>query len=172
MPDYRAPMERTERATWWSTVVGLGACVAGLLVLLATSLNEITIDPRLSIVDGYWMGRLPWSAVGVDLAVIGATVAVVAGTVTSWGAGGRLRRVVAASALAVAAFWWFIAMMPMPGGAYCPTCAPRGPEPFTFAYSLPDTTMLFLLVPAFAVGLVALLGRRPTRVAARRRSTS
>jgi hypothetical protein len=150
-----------DRAASRSTVVGLGACVAGLLVLLVTSLNEIAIDPGLSIVDGYWMGRLPWSAVGVDLAVIGATLAVAAGTVTSWVAGGWSRRVIAVGAFAVAALWWVIAMMTRTGGAYCPTCTPAGPEPLTFAYSLPDATILFLLLPAFVIGTVALVAPRP-----------
>ena len=95
----------------------------------------------------------------MDLAVIGATVAVAAGTLTSWMAGGWSRRVVALGAFAVAAFWWSIAMVTRSGGAYCPGCAPAGPEPLTFAYSLPDATILFLLLPAFVIGAVALLPR-------------
>ena len=149
-----------QRTANWSTIIGLGACAAGLIILLASSLNEIAIDPSLSIVDGYRIGRLPWSAVGVDLAVVGATVAVAAGTVTSWTSGGWGRRVVAIGAFAVAAFWWSVAMLTRTQGAYCPTCAPAGPEPLTFAYSLPDVTVLFLLLPAFVIGVVALAAPR------------
>ena len=63
-------------------------------------------DTALSLEDGYRIGRLPWIAVGVDLVVIGATVAVIAGTLSAWIGGGWIRRTVTAGALVVAAFWW------------------------------------------------------------------
>jgi len=52
-------------------VVGLSAAAAGLVVLFAQALSEVLADPGLSLADGYWIGRLPWTAVGVDLAIIG-----------------------------------------------------------------------------------------------------
>lgn len=146
-------------------MVGLSTAAAGLVVLLAQALSEVLAEPGLSLVDGYWIGRLPWTAVGVDLAVIGATIAVVFGTVTAWLAGGPIRRVVSALTLAVAAFWWFLAMLPPPQGAFCAYCPPPAPDPMTMAYSQPETAALFLLLPAAIAGAVALSAFRALRSA-------
>ena len=156
-------MGRALQSAWWGTVVGLSAAAAGLVVLFVQALSELLADPALSLIDGYWIGRLPWTAVGVALAVVGATIAVVFGSATSWLAGGAIRRVVSALALAVAAFWWFLAMLPPPQGAFCATCAPPGPDPMTMAYSLPESVALFLLLPAATAGALALSGPRPRR---------
>jgi hypothetical protein len=146
-------------------VVGLSAAAVGLVVLFGYALSEVLADPSLSLVDSYWIGRLPWTAVGVDLAVIGATVAVVFGTMTAWLAGGRIRRVVSALVLAVAAFWWFLAMLPPPQGVPCPSCPPPGPDPLTMAYSQPEAAVMFLLLPAAIAAAVALSARRTRRSA-------
>jgi hypothetical protein len=141
-------------------VIGLLAAAAGLVILFAQAMSEVLAEPRLSLVDGYWIGRLPWTSVGVDLAVIGATIAVVFGTVTAWLAEGLIRRVVSGLALAVAAFWWFLAMLPPPQGAFCASCPPPGSDPMTMAYSRPETVVLFLLLPAAIAGAVALSAPR------------
>lgn len=139
-----------------ATVVGVSAAVAGFVVLLVQALSETFAEPGLSLIDGYWVGRLPGTAVGVGLAVTGATIALVFGTATAWLAGGRVRRVVSALALAVAAFWWFLAILPPPQGAFCASCPPPGPDPMTMAYSQPELAALFLLLPAAMVGAVAI----------------
>lgn len=144
-------------------MVGLLAAAAGLVVLFAQALSEVLADPGLSLVDGYSIGRLPWTAVGVDLAIIGATIAVVFGTATAWLAGGPVRRVVSALAVAVAAFWWFLAMLPPPQGGFCASCLPPGPDPLTMAYSQPETATLLLLLPAAVAGAVALSAPRTRR---------
>jgi hypothetical protein len=144
--------------------VGLSAAVAGLAILFAQALSEVLTDPGLSIVDGYWIGRLPWTALGVDLAVVGATVAVVSGTLTAWLAGGVGRRVLTALALVVAACWWLLAMLPPPQGAFCASCPAPGPDPITMAYSQPEAAVLFLLLPAVIAGAVG-LGAPRTRSA-------
>jgi hypothetical protein len=149
-------MDRVLRPARLATVVGLSAVTAGLVVLLVQALSEVLTDPALSIVDGYWIGRLPWTAVGVDLVVIGATLAVVSGTVTAWLAGGAIRRAVSAVASAVAACWWLLAMLPPPQGAFCASCPPPSPDPITMAYSLPGAVALFLLLPAVIAGAVGL----------------
>ena len=149
-------MGRALRTTTWATVVGLSAAATGLVVLLVQALSETFAEPELSFIDGYWIGRLPGTAVGVDLAVFGATVALVFGTATAWLAGGRVRRVVSALALAVAACWWLLAMLPAPQGAFCASCPPPGPDPLTMAYSQPVLAVLFLLLPAAIVGAVAI----------------
>ncbi len=137
-------------------MVGLVAAASGLVVLLLQAVSEVLAEPGLSLMDGYWIGRLPWTAVGVDLAVIGATIAVVFGTATSWLAGGTARRLMSTMALAVAAFWWFLALLPPPQGAFCASCPPPGPDPMTMAYSQPQTAALLLLFPAAVAGAVAL----------------
>jgi hypothetical protein len=147
---------RVLRPARWAIVVGLSAVAAGLVVLLVQASSEVLTDPGLSIVDGYWIGRLPWTAVGLDLAVVGATIAVVFGTLTAWLAGGVVRRVLTALALVVAACWWLLAMLPPPQGVPCTSCPPPGPDPITMAYSLPGAVALFLLVPAVIAGAVAL----------------
>jgi hypothetical protein len=137
--------------------------VAGLVVLFVQAQSEVLADPSLSLVDGYWVGRLPWTAVGVDLTVIGATIAVVLGTVTAWLAGGLLRRVVTTLALAVAALWWAYAMLPPPRAALCESCQASGPDPLTMAYSLPQAAAVFLLIPAAIAGTLALSAPRTRR---------
>lgn len=156
-------MERVLRSAWWVTLVGLLAVAAGIVVVFAQALSEVLADPGLSLDDGYWIGRLPLMAVGVDLTVIGATVVAVFGTVTAWLAGGPIRRIVSTIALAVAAFWWFTAMLPPPQGALCATCPPPGPDPMTMAYSQPEAAAQFLLLPAAIAGAIALSAPRTRR---------
>lgn len=157
-------MVRALRLARWATAVALSAVAAGFVVLFAQALSEVLADPELSLVDGYWIGRLPWIDVGVYLVVIGATIAVVSGTLTAWLAGGAIRRVVSAIALAVAAFWWyFMALPPPPGGAPCVLCPPRESDPMAMAYSVPQDTALFLLLPAAVAGALALSAPRTRR---------
>jgi hypothetical protein len=142
--------------TWWATLIGLIAAIVGIAVLVVYALSEVLADPTLTLEDGYWIGRLPWTTVGVALTVIGATVALVAGVLTAWIAGGAVRRVVTALAVAVGAFWWLFATLPLVGlSGAC--CGPRpDPDPLTMAYSVPQAVILFLLLPAALTAIVAL----------------
>ena len=158
-------MAQVLRAAWWATVAGLLASAAGLVVLFVQAQSEVLADPALTLVDGYWIGRLPWTAVGVDLTVIGATIVVVSGTVTAWLAGGLVRRIVTALALTVAALWWVYAMLPPPRAVPCESCAAPGPDPLTMAYSLPQAATVFLLIPAAIAAGVALSVPRTRRTA-------
>jgi hypothetical protein len=148
------------RWAWRMTVIGLSMAAVGLVVLVAQASSEVLRDPTLSLIDGYSIGRLPGTSVGVDLTVIGATLAVVFGSITTWRAGGWMRRGVVALSLAVAACWWFLALLPPPQGAYCAACQPPGPDPMTMAYSQPDVAVLLLLLPALVAGVLAFTGRR------------
>ena len=87
-----AAMERALRSAWWGTIAGVGALVIGLAVFLVYALSEVLAHPGLSLEDGYWIGRLPWTGIGEGFTVIGATVAVVLGTLTVWLGGNRWRR--------------------------------------------------------------------------------
>ena len=159
---YAAAVKQALRYAWWGTFTGLGALVIGLVVFFVYALSEVLAHPGLSLVDGYWIGRLPWTGIGEGLTVIGATVAVVLGTVTVWLGGNRWTRVLVLVPLAVAGFFWFAALLPPPGGAPCTDCTTQVADPFAFAYSLPVLTVVLLLLPAVAIAAVAFTSR-PSR---------
>ena len=142
------------------TAIGLGVALVGIGVLTAYAASEVFADPSLSLADGYWIGRLPWTPIGVGMAIGGATLAAAAGTGTALLAGGVWRRSLALLALVVVAFWWaLVAMLPIGlGGAWCgqPTCTRPAIEPITMAYSTPEQTATWLLLPALVISLVAL----------------
>ena len=152
-------MKQVLRLVWWGTIVGVGALVIGLAVFFVYALSEVLAHPGLSLVDGYWIGRLPWTGIGEGFTVIGATVAIVLGTATVWLGGNRWGRVVVLVPLAVAGFFWFAAMLPFPGGAPCTDCAEPIPDPFAYAYSLPLSTILLLLLPTLVVAVLAFMSR-------------
>jgi hypothetical protein len=147
------------RVAWWGTVAGIGALVIGLAVFFVYALSEVLANPGLSLVDGYWIGRLPWTGIGEGFTVIGATVAVVLGTVTVWIGGNRWGRAIVLVPLAVAGFFLFAAMEPFPGGAPCSDCGAPVPDPFAYAYSLPVSTVIFLFLPAVVVVVLAFMAR-------------
>ena len=149
-------LQRAHRLAWWATLLGVASSVAGIVVLLAYALSEVLADPTISLEDAYWIGRLPWTSIGVALTVIGATIAVFFGTSAAVLAGGILRRAAAVLSLAVAAFWWFLMMLPPPIAVPCPSCPPRGPEPLTMAYSAPQYAVMWLLLPAAVASVLSL----------------
>ena len=135
-------------------VLGLATTVAGLLVVLGQAFAETRADPSLSLEDGYWIGRLPWTAVGTILVVVGTNVALVAGTAASFIVGGWVRRLLALLPAAAGVAWWLGSLIVLVGVGGCPGCAPAQPDPFTMAYSMPDLTIALLVLPAtLAVGL-------------------
>ena len=142
------------------TMIGLGAIGLGFLVLLASAFSEVLADPSLSLEDGYWIGRLPWTAVGVGLVVAGSSLALVAGALAALVAGGALRRVVAALLLLVGVAWWLLAILETGLGAGCPGCTAPPFDPITAAYSLPQQALLLLVLPALLAAVLALTIRR------------
>jgi len=155
-----ATMTSTLRVLRVVVVLGLAATVAGLLVVLGQAFAETRADPSLSLEDGYWIGRLPWTAVGTILVVAGTNVTLVAGTAASLIVGGWVRRVLALLPAAAGLAWWLGALIFLVGVGGCPGCAPAQPDPFTMAYSLPDATFLLLVLPAALAGVLGLLPRR------------
>jgi len=151
-------------STWWATVAGLALATVGVAVLFVQSVSEVRADPSISLGDAYWIGRLPWTPIGVGLAILGASLAVLAGTATAMVAGGILRRGLAILALLVAGFWWLLVTVPLVGlsGAWCgqPVCPPPTIDPVTMAYSLPEQTAMWLLLPALVAGLLGLTSPR------------
>jgi hypothetical protein len=110
--------------------------------------------------EAYRLGRLPWIAIAEIVIVIGGTAAAAAGLATVVVAGGWLRRAFVIGAAAPVALWWFAAMIPVVG-APCGGCPPATPDPFAYAYSLPDVAMLLLIAPAAFIAAIALLSGLP-----------
>ncbi len=156
---YGAVVKQALRFARWGTIAGLGALVTGLAVFFVYALTEVHAHPGLSLVDGYWIGRLPWTGIAEGLTVMGATVAVLLGTVTVWLGGSRWTRALVLVPFAVAGFFWFAAMLPPPGGAVCTDCAAQVADPFAFAYSLPVLTVILLLLPAVTIAVLAFTSR-------------
>jgi hypothetical protein len=166
MPKVMVPVvAQTLRSAWWGTNAGVGALVVGLAVFFVYALSEVLAHPGLSLEDGYWIGRLPWTGIGEGLTVVGATIAVVMGTVTIWLGGNRWRRALVLVPFAVAAFFWIAAMLPEPNGAPCINCAAPVADPFAYAYSLPASTLFLLLLPTVVIALLAFTAR-PARARA------
>ncbi|MGH2464427.1 MAG: hypothetical protein ACRDGI_03115 [Candidatus Limnocylindrales bacterium] len=155
------------------TIVAVGAIGVGFLVLFGYALSEVIANPGISLVDGYWIGRLPWTAIGVDFVVIGSTVAVLFGTASSWLAGGAVRRLVSLVPLVVAAAWWLYASIQSSiEGAPCiilqlgtsnadgtVACGQPPFDPFAVAYSVPAEAILLLALPASIGAVIALSAR-------------
>jgi hypothetical protein len=148
---------------WWLPAASLGVLGIGFFVLGAYSIAEALANPGYSLVDAYWRGRLPWMGIAEALIVSGATACAVIGSATALWVGGVWRRILVLPPLLPIALWWFVAIAmssmratPCEVGTPCP--APT-PDPWAFAYSSPETTALFLILPALFIVLVALSAR-------------
>jgi len=145
----------------WSLRLALASAALlgfGMIWLLAYVVAEALFgDGQGSLVDAYWRGRLPWMGIAEALIVVGATACAASGAFATFVNGGWIRRVAALPPLGVIGLWWWVATTPFPGGAYCPACAPPTADPWAYAYSLPETTLLFLIGPAVLILLLALV---------------
>jgi hypothetical protein len=131
--------------------------LSGFIVLGIYCVAEALANAGSSLVDSYWRGRLPWMGIAEALIVSGATACAVVGAGTVWWLGGWLRRIVAVPPLLVVGFWWFIATLPLSGGGPClpSPCPPPPVDPWAYAYSLPGTALLFLILPALLLATLA-----------------
>jgi hypothetical protein len=147
-----------------ATAAGAVIAIVGIAVLFAQSMSEVLADPSISLGDAYGIGRLPWTPICVGLAILGASLATLAGTATALMAGGIVRRGVAILALLIAGFWWLVVTVPLVGmgGAACgqPACPRPAFDPITMAYSLPEQTAMWLLLPALVASLLGLTSPR------------
>lgn len=144
-------LHRLDRAVW----VGLSGVGLGGATLLVSAWVEYLSTPGISIVDGYWIGREPWTSIGVWLVIGGATLALIAAVVVVAIRGDWLRRLLIVPTLALPGLWWAIALGLVPYPRYI------APDPVTLAYSMPESTILSLVVPAVAAAALALLPLRP-----------
>jgi len=130
--------------------LGIAVAGLGLAVLLAYAWFEYLTRPGISLVDGYWIGRTPWTPLGVILVLAGSALAILAGSGVILVRGDWLRRILVPAILALPVFWWLTAMgvVPMP--------RLRAPDPVTLAYSLPESAALALLLSALVALALAL----------------
>lgn len=135
----------------WAGLAGIGL---GLAVLLVNAWVEYLSDPGISLVDGYWIGRTPWTPIGVWLVIGGASLALAGATAAVAVRGDWLRRALVLPVLALPVLWWATAL----GAVRLPRYSP--PDPVALAYSLPESAMLSLVLPALAAAVLALLPHR------------
>jgi hypothetical protein len=144
------------------TALAAVVLVAGAGILLVAAVIELaTGQPGMNLLDAYRVGRLPWTPIGVGMVLYGATATVVVGSVASWLTPGWLQRLVCLGALLSTAFWWATSPMQGMGGA---CCGPRPAyDPITMAYSMPESTLLYVVLPAVVVTIAVLLPARARR---------
>lgn len=139
-----------------ATVLAAGSLVAGFVVLVAYCVAESAAS-GLSLVDAYWSGRLPWMGIAEGLIVSGATATIAAGGLAILVNGGWWRRAALVPLAALAALWWFAAILGI-GISYAPCfdCGPPPVDPWAYAYSAPLWALGFLIVPSLVVATLAL----------------
>lgn len=137
--------------------LSLALLVVGPSVLLVYAWVEVLNNPGYSLVDGYSVGRLPWTAIGIVLALSGSVLGLAFGGLVVAIVGGWWRRLLIAPVGLAAALWWGVAVGVIPLPRF------QGPDPVTFAYSLPTAAVLMALLPAALLALLALAPRPPQR---------
>jgi len=146
-------------------LASIAAFVAGAVVLLVYALSEVLAHPGISLVDGYWIGRVPWTPMGVGLAFVGGNGTLIFASLTVWLAGSWALRSLTVPGLVTAAWWWFITLVfhvPAGVGACCVRPQPEF-DLITSVYSSPEGPILLILLPAAVasvLGLTALRGER------------
>ncbi|HSM38628.1 MAG TPA: hypothetical protein VK838_04780 [Candidatus Limnocylindrales bacterium] len=146
-------LRRSDLAVW----VGLSGILVGASVLLVYAWVEYLNHPGISLADGYWIGRVPWTPAGVLLVLAGSTLALLAGTASVLARGDWVRWLLLLPVAAAPVLWWLLALGVLPFPRYQPV------DPVTFAYSLPETAALLLILPSVAVAALAFIPIRPDR---------
>lgn len=156
----RSPL--VDGAHRWATF-SLALLIIGPSILLVYAWVEVLNHPGLSLVDGYWIGRMPWTPVGIVVSLAGGVGGMLSGSVAIAAEGGWWRRALLAPAVAAALLWWSTAMGLLPYPRF------HGPDPVSFAYSLPSVAALLVLMPAALLATLALTARLPGTPRARLR---
>jgi len=138
--------------------------VVGPSILLVYAWVEVLNNPGLSLVDGYWIGRLPWVPLGVVISLAGAVGGLAGGATAIAVEGGWWRRILVVPALIGAGLWWAAAL------GFLPVARFIGPDPVTFAYTLPAAAGLLVLLPAAVLAALSLTPRGVPRPGVRMRS--
>jgi hypothetical protein len=142
---------------------GLALLAIGLGGLLLLAWVEYLRIPGSSLVDGYWVGREPWTSLGLWAVLVGASVTLGVGVLVALLDGSWIRKLLALLTLVLPAYWWLAAVSVLPGpgvGGSTGRLPVQGWTPTSLAYSAPETTVLALLLPAVVAGALALAPRR------------
>lgn len=157
MPDSAAARLASGAHRW--ARLALALLVIGPSILLVYAWVEVLNNPGMSLVDGYWVRRNPYTAIGVLVSLAGGLAGLIAGSLAIAIEGGWWRRFLVVPSLLAAVLWWGTALGILPFPRF------HGPDPVTFAYSLPVAAALLLLMPA---ALLATLCLTPRMVSAPR----
>lgn len=146
-------LRRSDLAVW----VGLSGIGLGASALLVYAWVEFLNNPGITLVDGYWIGRVPWTPAGVVLVLAGSGLALLAGAASVLLRGDWVRWLLLLPVLAAPILWWLLALGVLPFPRYQPI------DPVAFAYSLPEDAALLLILPSLAIALLAFIPIRPNR---------
>ncbi len=130
--------------------------VVGPSILLIYAWVEVLNNPGLTLVDGYGIGRTPWTPIGIVTSLAGGVGGLLAGSVAIAIEGGWWRRALLVPAFVAGGLWWLTALGVIPSPRF------HGPDPVTFAYSLPSTAALLVLMPATLLAVLALTRPGPS----------
>jgi hypothetical protein len=148
---------------WWAMLAGIALFAAGMVAILVASIQGMEFQPGLSLIDGYWVGPLPWMGIGTWLAPIGGFLAAIAGVGLVIVRGRHPVVRLAGLALLGVVLFWLLAI----AYAMAPRNAPNGSiyrgDFGSAVYSQPDQTIVLLLLPTAAIVLLAIAGRRGSR---------
>lgn len=146
-------LRRADLLRW----AGMASIGLGVSVLVGYAWVEYLNNPGISLVDGYWIGRVPWTPTGVMLILAGSVVTQIAGAVIVLVLGDWMRRLLLVAVLVPPLAWWLTALAVLPFPRF------SGPDPVTLAYSLPQAAAVALVLPAVAVTMIALVPLQPDR---------
>lgn len=152
-------LHRAEQALW----VGLSAIGLGASILLVYAWIEFLNRPGINLVQGYQMGREPWTSGGIVIALAGSVLALLAGVVVVLLRGDWVRWILLLPLVAADLLWWAMALGLVPFAGYDPI------DPIGFAFREPQTAAILLAVPPAAMAILAVLPMRPDRRVRRRR---
>lgn len=127
--------------------------VIGPSILLVSAWVEVLNHPGYTLVDGYWIGRIPWTPFGLLISLAGAVAGLLAGSVAIVIEGGWWRRFLVLPSMLAAGLWWVLALGVLPYPRF------RGPDPIGFAYDLPTQATLLVLMPAALLASLCLSPR-------------
>lgn len=148
-----ALLRRADIVRW----AGMACIGLGLALLIVLAWVEYLNNPGISLADGYWIGRVPWTPAGIVLVLAGSVAALLGGIAVVLILGDWLRRGLLIPIIIPPLAWWATAL------AFVPFPRFAGPDPVTFAYSLPQIASVALVVPALAVTALALTPMQPDR---------
>ncbi len=144
----------------WAGLLGIGLGAASLLIIAWV---EFLDNPGISLVDGYWTGREPWTTGGIVVALAGAVLAALAGLVVVLVRGDWVRWLLIVPLAGAEILWWAITLGLVPFAGYTPI------DPVGFAFREPQTAAILLAVPPVAMAILAFLPMQPDRRIRRRR---